>query len=283
VTVDVGLEPREELEALQLERLRATVDRTLAAPTPLRERLRAAGVASGADVASRGDLRRLPFTTKDDLREHYPTGLFAVPRERIVRLHASSGTGGKPTVVGYTAADLEMWAEVVARCMARAGVRPGMVVHNANGYGLFTGGMGFNAGTERLGATVVPVSTGQTRRQAMLIRDLGAQVITCTLSYALNIAAALEKAGIAPGEQPLEIRLFGAEPWSESMRRALEERLGLRARNVYGLSEIVGPACRPSARTRRAARTSTEDTSRPRSSIRRVRSRSTARGRASSS
>ena len=240
-TADIERVPREDLEALQLERLRATVDRTLAAATPLSARLRDAGVGAGADVAALGDLRRLPFVTKEDLREHYPTGLFAVPRERIVRLHASSGTGGKPTVVGYTAADLDMWAEVVARCMARCGVRPGMVVHNANGYGLFTGGLGFHAGTERLGATIVPISTGRTRRQAMLIRDLGAEVITCTPSYALNIADAFEEAGVAPGDQPLEIGLFGAEPWSESMRRALESRLGLRARNVYGLSEIVGP------------------------------------------
>ena len=164
-----------------------------------------------------------------------------MPRERLVRIHASSGTGGKPTVVGYTAGDLDVWGEVMARSMAMAGVRPGMLVHNANGYGLFTGGLGFHHGAERLGATILPVSVGQTKRQVMLLCDLQAQVLCATPSYAVTIAEALEEEGIGPDELSLEVGLFGAEPWSEAMRAELERRLGLRARNCYGLSEIIGP------------------------------------------
>jgi phenylacetate-CoA ligase len=233
--------PREQLRALQLERLRATVGRLLASPSPLGGRLRDAGVTAVEDIGSLDDLARLPFTEKADLREHYPFGLLAVPRERLARVHASSGTGGKPTVVGYTPGDLDVWAEVMARCMATAGVRPGMLVHNANGYGLFTGGLGFHHGAERLGATVLPVSTGQTRRQLTLLRDLQAQVLCSTPSYAMTIAEALEAEGDAPEALSLELGLFGAEPWSEAMREQLERRLGLRARNFYGLSEIIGP------------------------------------------
>ena len=232
---------RDELRALQLERLRALVARVLEDAPVLGERLRSAGVESADDVRSLDDLGALPFTEKADLREHYPFGMLAVPRERLVRVHASSGTGGKPTMVGYTAADLDLWADVMARSMRTCGVRPGMLVHNANGYGLFTGGLGFHDGTERLGATILPVSSGQTKRQAMLLRDLQAQVLTCTPSYAVTIAEALEQEGIGPGDLSLEIGLFGAEPWSESMRTQLERRLGLRARNFYGLSEIIGP------------------------------------------
>jgi phenylacetate-CoA ligase len=233
--------PRELLRALQLRRLRETVERVLAGTAPLAERLREAGVDSAGAVGSLDDLRVLPFTEKADLREHYPFGLLAVPRERLVRLHASSGTGGKPTIVGYTAGDLEVWSDVMARSMTMAGVRPGMLVHNANGYGLFTGGLGFHHGAERLGATILPVSVGQTRRQVMLLRDLQAQVLCATPSYAVTIAEALEEQGIGPGELSLEVGLFGAEPWSEPMRAELERRLGLRARNCYGLSEIIGP------------------------------------------
>src|SRR4051812_6145850 len=228
--------PREQLAELQLRRLRETVARLLDSVPPAAERLRAAGVSSAQDIASLDDLAHLPFTEKADLREHYPLGLLAVPREQLVRVHASSGAGGKPTVVGYTAHDLEVWTAVMARCLAMAGVGPGTVVHNAYGYGLFTGGLGFHQGAERLGATVVPVSGGQTARQAMLLRDLGGQVLCCTPSYALHIAEALRDAGIGAGELALEVGLFGAEPWSEAMRAQLEDELGLTALNVYGLS-----------------------------------------------
>ena len=197
---DVERWPRERLRALQLDRLRETVGRVLGGAAALRDRLRGAGVASADAVGALDDLAGLPFTDKADLREHYPFGLLAVPREQLVRVHASSGTGGKPTVVGYTAGDLDVWAEVMARSMAMAGVRPGMLVHNANGYGLFTGGLGFHHGAERLDATILPVSTGQTKRQVMLLCDLQAQVLCATPSYAVTIAEALEDEGIEPGE-----------------------------------------------------------------------------------
>ena len=180
--------PREELRALQLERLRASLDHTLAHQPVLGDRLRAAGLTAGADVAGLDDLAGLPFTVKADLREHYPWGLLAVPREEVVRVHASSGTGGKPTIVGYDAGDLAMWSGAMARLMHRAGVRRGMVVHNANGYGLFTGGFGFHQGAEALGATIVPVSGGFTQRQALLLADLRAQVLVATPSCAIRIA-----------------------------------------------------------------------------------------------
>ena len=233
--------PRDELRTLQLQRLRTTVERVLAGQPVGAARLAEAGIGSADDVAGLGDLRRVPFSVKDDLREHYPYGLLAVPREQVVRLHASSGTHGKPTVVAYTRADLDTWAEVMARNMTMAGVRPGMVVHNANGYGLFTGGLGFHDGAERIGATVVPVSSGRTARQAMLLDDLGGQVLVSTPSYALVIAQGLRDQGLDPSRLRLEIGLFGGEPWSEGMRRQIESELGLRAINNYGLSEMCGP------------------------------------------
>jgi phenylacetate-CoA ligase len=238
---EIESSPRERLEALQLERLRETVARVLGGPRAIRRRIEAAGLETAADIGSLGDLSALPFTEKQDLRDHYPFGLLAVRRERLVRIHASSGTGGKPTVVGYTAGDLEVWTEVMARSLAMAGVRAGMVVHNAYGYGLFTGGLGIHQGAERLGATVIPISGGLTERQAMLLRDLRGQVLCCTPSYALNIAQALRDAGITGDELALEIGFFGAEPWTEAMRLQIEHELGLTALNVYGLSEIVGP------------------------------------------
>jgi phenylacetate-CoA ligase len=233
--------PREALREIQMQGLRATLGRVLAAQPVGAERLREAGIESAHDVASLEEVVRLPFSVKDDLREHYPYGLLAVPREEVVRLHASSGTGGKPTVVAYTRTDLENWAEVVARNMTMAGVRPGMVVHNANGYGLFTGGLGFHDGAERLGATVVPVSGGRTARQAMLLQDLGGQVLVSTPSYALVIAQGLREAGIDPAKLALEIGLFGGEPWSEAMREQIEGELGIVAISNYGLSEMCGP------------------------------------------
>ncbi|MEA2530902.1 MAG: phenylacetate-CoA ligase [Thermomicrobiales bacterium] len=233
--------PRGQLEVLQLERLRETVTRVLVAGTPLSDRLRAAGIGTGEDVGSLADLRRLPFTQKTDLREHYPFGLFAVPPERLVRVHASSGTRGKPTVVGYTRRDLDVWNEVMARCLVMAGVRPGMVAHNAYGYGLFTGGLGFHQGAEFMGCVVVPVAGGMTERQVMLLQDLGAQALFATPSYALSIAEAIERAGIDRRSLKLEVGVFGAEPWTEEMRGEIERRLNLRAMNMYGLSEIIGP------------------------------------------
>jgi phenylacetate-CoA ligase len=233
--------PRARLRELQLDRLRGTVARVIAGQPLGAGRLADAGVAGAADVRSLDDLARLPFSHKADLRDHYPYGLLAVPRARVVRVHASSGSHGKPTVVGYTRADLDAWADLMARCMTTAGVRPGMVVHNANGYGLFTGGLGFHSGAERIGATVVPVSGGFTARQAMLLRDLGGQVLTSTPSYALVIAQALRDAEVDPHDLPLELGLFGGEPWTERMRDELESELGLCAVNFYGLSEMCGP------------------------------------------
>jgi phenylacetate-CoA ligase len=233
--------PRERLSALQLERLRATVAHVLAGQPLGAERLAEASIGGAADVRSLDDVGRLPFSWKDDLRDGYPFGLLAVPREQVVRVHASSGSHGKPTVVGYTRADLDAWTELMARCMTMAGVRPGMVVHNANSYGLFTGGHGFHAGGERIGATVIPASGGFSARQAMLLSDLGGQVLTSTPSYALVIAQAVRDAGLDPAELSLELGLFGGEPWTEAMRGAIERELGLTAMSFYGLSEMCGP------------------------------------------
>jgi phenylacetate-CoA ligase len=238
---DVERAPRRQLRELQLERLRTLVARLLDAVPVTRERLHGAGVRLGEDVRSLDDLRRLPFSTKADLREHYPFGLLAVPREELVRVHASSGTGGKATVVGYTRRDLDTWTDVMARCLTTAGVRPGMLVHNANGYGLFTGGLGFHQGAERLGATVVPVSGGFTERQVTLLRDLRAQVLFATPSYALHIGNALAEQGLGPDDLALEVGVFGGEPWTPPMGAAIERALGLAAVNMYGLSEVIGP------------------------------------------
>jgi phenylacetate-CoA ligase len=232
--------PREELAALQLHRLRATV-RNAADNVPLhRARLAEAGVKAD-DIRSLDDLGALPFTRKTDLRDTYPFGLFARPRESLARVHASSGTTGKPTVVGYTARDLDNWADLMARSLAAAGVRSGDVLHNAYGYGLFTGGLGAHYGAERLGATVVPVSGGATERQVALIVDFGARVLCATPSYALAIAEVAEQQGVDLRDSALEIGVFGAEPWSDAMRREIDARLGLRAVDIYGLSEIMGP------------------------------------------
>jgi phenylacetate-CoA ligase len=233
--------PVARLRALQLERLRETVARVLRDQPLGAERLGAAGIQAAEDIASLEDLERLPFLAKGNLREAYPFGLLAVPRERLVRVHASSGTGGKPTVVGYTASDLDTWTELMARCMTMAGVRPRMLVHNANGYGLFTGGLGFHQGGERIGATVVPVSGGFTARQALLLADLRAEVLVATPSYALAIAQAVEERGLHVGDLALELGLFGGEPWTEELRHQVERGLGLRAVNFYGLSEMCGP------------------------------------------
>src|SRR6266567_802753 len=232
--------PREKLAALQLERLRATVTNAYEHVPMHRARLEAAGISPDG-LVSLADIERLPFTRKADLRDHYPFGLFARPREKLARLHASSGTTGKPTVVGYTGNDLCAWADLMARSFACAGARPGDLVHNAYGYGLFTGGLGAHYGAERLGATVVPMSGGSTERQIALITDFGARVLCSTPSYALAIAELAERQGVDLRQSALEIGLFGAEPWSEAMRQEIEARLGLRAVDIYGLSEIMGP------------------------------------------
>ncbi|HSN31228.1 MAG TPA: phenylacetate--CoA ligase, partial [Ideonella sp.] len=212
-------------------------------------RLDAVSVAPG-DVRSLDDLQRLPFTLKSDLRDHYPFGLFARPVAQLSRLHASSGTTGRPTVVGYTRRDLASWADLMARSLACAGVRRGDIVHNAYGYGLFTGGLGAHAGAERLGAVVVPMSGGSTERQVQLIMDFRARVLCATPSYALAIAEVAEKLGFDLRASSLEIGMFGAEPWSGAMREEIEARIGLRAVDIYGLSEIMGPgvACECVAR-----------------------------------
>ena len=234
--------PRDQLEVLQLRRLRSTVARVLRGQPPGAERLATAGITAAGEIGSLADLSRIPFTTKADLRASYPFGLLAVEREQLVRVQASSGSHGKPTVVGYTRGDLETWTELMARCMTMAGVRPGMVIHNANGYGLFTGGLGFHQGGERIGATVVPVSGGFTARQAMLLRDLGAHVLVSTPSYALAIAQALAGAGGGGAASlPVRLGLFGGEPWTEAMRGQIERALPLRAVSFYGLSEMCGP------------------------------------------
>jgi phenylacetate-CoA ligase len=243
--------PREALRELQLERLRTTVGRALQGQPPIASRLAEAGIGDAREIGSHDDLSRLPFSRKSDLRDHYPYGLLAVPIEQVVRVHASSGSHGKPTVVGYTRADLDAWTEVMARCMTMAGVRPGMTVHNANGYGLFTGGLGFHQGGERIGATVIPVSGGFTARQAMLLADLGGQALCATPSYALVIAQAIREAGIDSGDLPLELGLFGGEPWTEGMRDELDRELAIDAVNFYGLSEMCGPGVAAECRVAR--------------------------------
>lgn len=230
----------DELRALQLERLQHTVRHAYANVPTYRRKLDAAGVTPD-DIRSLDDLQRLPFTTKEDLRESYPFGMFAVPMERVARIHASSGTTGRPTVVGYTKEDLDNWADVVARSLRAAGVRPGMKVHNAYGYGLFTGGQGAHAGIERLGATVIPVSGGQTARQVQLIRDFEPDAIMCTPSYLLTIADAFEDAGLDPRGTSLKVAICGAEPWTNEMRHELEQRMDIDAVDIYGLSEVMGP------------------------------------------
>ncbi len=251
--------PREALRALQLERLQATADRILRAQRQGARRLREAGIAAGREIGSLDQLEAVSFTTKRDLRDAYPFGLLAVPRSDLVRVQASSGTGGKPTVVAYTRGDLETWTELMARCMAMAGVRHGMTIHNANGYGLFTGGLGFHQGGERLGATVVPVSGGRTARQAMLLTDLRSEVLVATPSYALVIAQALQESGVDPATLPLELGLFGGEPWSEPMRDEIERALSIRAVNFYGLSEMCGPGVASECLTIRAGLHVNED------------------------
>jgi len=232
--------PRAELAVLQLGRLQAVVRRVHEQVPFYRQAFDRAGVGPG-QIRTLDDLRRLPSTRKTDLRDHYPFGLFAVPREQIVRLHASSGTTGKPTVVGYTRGDIAVWAEVCARCLAASGGRPGDVFHNAYGYGLFTGGLGMHYGGELLGMTVVPVSGGNTERQVLLIQDFQPRVIACTPSYLLTLAEAAVARGLDPKRFSLRCAVLGAEPWTEEMRQQIQRLLPVRAVNIYGLSEVIGP------------------------------------------
>lgn len=232
--------PREAIESLQAKRLRQVVERVNATVPFYRESFEKAGI-SPFQINTLDDLKRLPFTLKQDMRDNYPYGLFSVPLEQIVRIHASSGTTGKPTVVGYTRRDIEMWAELMARCFGAAGVHQGDIIQNAYGYGLFTGGLGAHYGAERLGASVIPMSGGQTKKQLMLLQDFGSTVLTCTPSYCLFLAEAAREEGIDIVNLPLRVGIHGAEPWSEQMRGEIEEKLGIKAIDIYGLSEILGP------------------------------------------
>lgn len=231
---------RDELQALQLERLKWSLRHAYDNVAHYRRAFDEAGVHPD-DLKTLADLAQFPFTDKKTLRDNYPFGLFAVPREQVVRVHASSGTTGKPTVVGYTQRDIDTWADVVARSIRAAGGRPGDMVHIAYGYGLFTGGLGAHYGAERLGCTVVPMSGGQTEKQVQLIQDFQPSIVMVTPSYMLNIVEEFKRQGLDPAASSLEVGIFGAEPWTDAMRREIEERAGIDAVDIYGLSEVMGP------------------------------------------
>ncbi len=232
--------PREVLETLQLKRLKQVVQRVYHTVGFYRRAFDEVGVQPD-DLKSLDDLKKFPFTTKQDLRENYPFGMFAVPMSSIVRLHASSGTTGRATVVGYTQRDIDTWSELMARCLVAAGLTKNDIIHNAYGYGLFTGGLGVHYGAEKLGASVIPMSGGNTKRQIMILQDFGPTAICCTPSYALNLAEQGKAMGVDMKALKLRVGVFGAEPWSEKMRQEIENALGLTALNIYGLSEIMGP------------------------------------------
>ena len=232
--------PRQALEALQLKRLKAMVERVYSSVPFYRQSLEAAGVKPG-QINSLADIQRLPFTYKQDMRDSYPYGLFAVQMDDIVRIHASSGTTGKPTVVGYTQKDIDTWSELMARSFVAAGVHKGDIIHNSYGYGLFTGGLGAHYGAEKLGASVIPMSGGNTKKQIMIMKDFGSTVLTCTPSYSLYMAEAAREEGIDFRQLKLRVGIFGGEPWSDAMRGEIEAKLNLSAIDIYGLSEIMGP------------------------------------------
>jgi len=232
--------PRPALEALQLKRLQSTLERVYANVPFYKTSFATAGITPSV-VSCLEDLQKLPFTTKQDMRDSYPYGLFAAPMEEIVRIHASSGTTGKPTVVGYTQNDISIWTDLMARSFVAAGAHKGDIIHNAYGYGLFTGGLGAHYGAERLGASVIPISGGNTKRQIMIMQDFGSTVLTCTPSYSLFMAEEAGVEGIDFKKLKLRVGIFGAEPWSEAMRGEIEEKLNLSAIDIYGLSEIMGP------------------------------------------
>jgi phenylacetate-CoA ligase len=231
---------RDRMKELQSERLRDTVERVYYNVPYYRERMQAQGLGP-EHIHSIDDLSKLPFTTKQDLRDNYPFGLFAVPMSEIIRLHASSGTTGKPTVVGYTRQDIGTWSEVMARTLTSAGAGKSDFIQIAYGYGLFTGGLGIHYGGEKIGSSVIPISGGNTKRQLQLMRDFGSTVLACTPSYAAYLAEALEESEISRDEMKLRIGVFGAEPWTDNMRREIEKRLKIKAIDIYGLSEIIGP------------------------------------------
>ncbi|MBQ9079522.1 MAG: phenylacetate--CoA ligase [Clostridia bacterium] len=232
--------PREQLDKMQLERLQKTVKHVYDNVPLYRERMDAAGVKP-EDVKTLDDICRLPFTSKQDLRDTYPYGMFAVPMEDVVRLHASSGTTGKQIVVGYTQNDLDIWDEICARALVAAGGTKADKVHVSYGYGLFTGGLGLHGGASKLGATCIPVSSGNTARQITILQDFGSDILCCTPSYAMYIGEEVEKAGIDSSKLPLRAGIFGAEPWTEEMRRQIEKKLNIKAYDIYGLTEIMGP------------------------------------------
>jgi len=232
--------PREALGALQLKRLAATAERVYATVPFYKKKFDEYGIKPSS-LKTLKDLQRLPFTTKIDLRDNYPFGLFAVPMEQVVRIHASSGTTGKPTVVGYTRRDINTWAELMARSLAAAGAHKNDIIHNAYGYGLFTGGLGVHYGAEKLGASVIPISGGNSKRQIIIMQDFGSTVLTCTPSYALFLAETAEEMGVDFKKLKLKVGIFGAEPWSERMRDEIERKLGIQAIDIYGLSEVIGP------------------------------------------
>jgi phenylacetate-CoA ligase len=231
---------KRKLRELQLARLRVALKRAYDKVPHYRKKFDAAGVAP-RDLKTLADLAKFPFTAKSDLRDTYPFGMFAVPMDEVVRIHASSGTTGKPTVVGYTKKDIDTWAHLMARSLRAAGARPGDKLHNAYGYGLFTGGLGVHYGAERLGLATIPVSGGMTERQVQLIRDFRPEIITVTPSYMLAIADEMERQGFDPRKSSLRVGIFGAEPWTEEMRRNIEKRTSLQAIDIYGLSEVMGP------------------------------------------
>jgi phenylacetate-CoA ligase len=232
--------PREEMRRVQSERLRDVVERVYYNVPYYRERMQSLGMGP-ENISSVDDIHKLPFTTKQDLRDNYPFGLFAVPMSEIIRVHASSGTTGKPTVVGYTRHDIGLWSEVMARTLTSAGAGKSDFIQIAYGYGLFTGGLGVHYGGEKIGASVIPISGGNTKRQLQLMRDFGSTVLACTPSYASYLAEAIEESGFERDAFKLRVGVFGAEPWTENMRREIEKRLKIKAIDIYGLSEVIGP------------------------------------------
>jgi phenylacetate-CoA ligase len=240
--LDIGFEtmPREDLEAIILRRLRATLDRVYANVPFYSKKFKENNITPN-DIQSLEDIKRIPFTTKEDLRNNYPFGMFSVPMDNVVRIHASSGTTGQPTVVGYTARDVSTWADLMARSLAAGGATRGDIIHNAYGYGLFTGGLGIHYGAEKLGASVIPISGGNTKRQIIIMKDFGPTVLTATPSYALHLAEVAEETGVSFKDLKFNYGIFGAEPWSEQMREEIERKLNLIAVDIYGLSEVIGP------------------------------------------